>query len=287
MTIALRVRALVALSLLAACSASFQPRPEARAGDGVVFSRESPFGMVYVVDVGDRRALRFDRPDGDNQSEISLSDPLAVPIEFVRLAAAAIAHTGAPRRVMMIGLGGGNFSTMLWRAFPDTVIEVVEINPVVVEAAVELFGVPRDDPRYRVAVGDGLEFARGRKGPYDIIFVDAYDGTDIPAHLATRDFFALLGERLADGGVVVLNVAVPDEDEPALVGEFRAVFDQPACYRAVVDDNLIVIGAKGPPASREETAEAARRLQTEYDIPIDLGGELAKRVSCDRIGPGH
>lgn len=287
MTVALRVRALVALSLLAACSAGSPPRPEAKAGDGVVFSRESPFGMVYVVDVGDRRALRFDTPDGDNQSEISLSDPLAVPIEFVRLAAAAIAYTGAPRRVMMIGLGGGNFSTMLWRAFPDTVIEVVEINPVVVEAAVEFFGVPRDDPRYRVAVGDGLEFARERKGPYDIIFVDAYDGTDIPAHLATRDFFALLGERLADGGVVVLNVAVPDEDEPALVGEFRAVFDQPACYRAVVDDNLVVIGAPGPAADAARTLETARKLRAERVLPFDLTEELSKRVPCDRIGPGH
>jgi len=253
----------------------------------IVFHERGEYGDVYVVDQGGRRALRFGGVDGENQSEIVVGDPAAVPMEYVRLAAVSLAHTERPRRVMMIGLGGGAFSTMLWRAFPDLRIDVVEIDPIVVKAARALFGVPADDPRYRIFVEDGLEYVRKNDGPYDLIFVDAYNGADIPDHLAGREFFVLLEGRLGEGGVVVLNVAIADEQEPALLDEFRAVFGDPACYRAEVDDNLIVVGGRGPSIDVTGTGERLFRLRREANLPFDLGGELARRVDCSRVGPGH
>ena len=44
-------------------------------------------------------------------------------------------------------------------------------------------------------------------GAYDAIFLDAFTiGGRIPFHLVTREFFALCREKLARGGVFVMNI---------------------------------------------------------------------------------
>jgi spermidine synthase len=41
---------------------------------------------------------------------------------------------------------------------------------------------------------------------YDVIVGDAFTDIAVPAHLVTRDFFALVRDRLEPGGVFVMNV---------------------------------------------------------------------------------
>ncbi|HYO68581.1 MAG TPA: hypothetical protein VEU33_21115 [Archangium sp.] len=69
----------------------------------VVHEADSPFGSVYVVDVGDQRTLRFDSPEGTRQSAILKSDPLAVPTSYVRVATAGLALTEG--RARFVGCG--------------------------------------------------------------------------------------------------------------------------------------------------------------------------------------
>ncbi len=45
---------------------------------------------------------------------------------------------------------------------------------------------------------------------YDAIFVDAYHQPYIPFYLATSEFFELARDRLAPGGVVIVNVGHPE-----------------------------------------------------------------------------
>ena len=59
---------------------------------------------------------------------------------------------------------------------------------------------------------DARPFLRSTDERYDLIVVDAYHQPYVPFYLATREFFALVRERLAPGGIVALNVAaVPDD----------------------------------------------------------------------------
>ncbi len=48
---------------------------------------------------------------------------------------------------------------------------------------------------------DARPWLRRSEGGYDAIFVDAYRQPYIPFYLATKEFFALVRERLAPGGV--------------------------------------------------------------------------------------
>lgn len=58
--------------------------------------------------------------------------------------------------VLLVGLGGGGLPQFLRDFMPSVTIEVVELDPVVLEVAKQWFGFQPDD-RLTVTLGDGLE----------------------------------------------------------------------------------------------------------------------------------
>ncbi|MEQ2257873.1 eEF1A lysine and N-terminal methyltransferase [Xenotaenia resolanae] len=61
-----------------------------------------------------------------------------------------------PVSVLLVGLGGGGLPQFLRNFVPNATVEVVELDPVVLEVAKEWFGF-RPDDRLTVTLGDGLE----------------------------------------------------------------------------------------------------------------------------------
>lgn len=58
--------------------------------------------------------------------------------------------------VLLVGLGGGGLPQFLRDFVPGVTVEVVELDPVVLETAKEWFGF-RPDDLLTVTIGDGLE----------------------------------------------------------------------------------------------------------------------------------
>jgi len=111
----------------------------------------------------------------------------------------------------MIGLGGGSQAKFIHRHLPDARLEVVE-NNVAVIALRQRFHLPDDGPRLQVIHGDGAEFVRERQGRYDILLVDAYDLSGIPAALSTQAYYHDCRAALVEGGVMVGNLFCHDAD---------------------------------------------------------------------------
>lgn len=61
-----------------------------------------------------------------------------------------------PVSVLLVGLGGGGLPQFLRDFVPNVTVEVVELDPVVMDVAKEWFGFLPDD-RLTVTLGDGLE----------------------------------------------------------------------------------------------------------------------------------
>lgn len=61
-----------------------------------------------------------------------------------------------PVSVLLVGLGGGGLPQFLRDFVPNINIEVVELDPAVLEVAKEWFGL-RPDDRLSITLGDGLE----------------------------------------------------------------------------------------------------------------------------------
>ena len=170
----------------------------ATAGPRIIFDQTGRFGRVLVIDEGPRRVMRVGSPAASEQSAIEPGNPRAMPVEYVRYALIRLGHHGRPRRVLMVGLGGGTFSTQVHRALPEASIDAVEIDPVVVAAARSHFGL-REDVRYRVHVADATAWMSRAQGTYDFVLLDAYTGEGIPEALGTKAFFQAVARRLAPG----------------------------------------------------------------------------------------
>ena len=62
----------------------------------------------------------------------------------------------------------------------------------------------------RLHTDDARPFLRRAQRRWEAVFIDAYRQPYIPFYLATREFFALVRDRLDPGGVVVVNVGHPE-----------------------------------------------------------------------------
>lgn len=114
------------------------------------------------------------------------------------------------RRVLVIGCGGGSLARMLAEAGAS--VTVVDIDPASFELARWYFGLPEACDCH---VADGAAFLEGRENTYDAIVLDAYNAAEMPPHLASREFFALVKRRLSPrAGAVFVNAFVHDDDDP-------------------------------------------------------------------------
>ena len=92
--------------------------------------------------------------------------------------------------------------------FPDTRVDAVDIDPELFKIGRRYFGL---EPGRSCASSpqDARPFLRGTDERYDSIFVDAYRQPYIPFYLTTREFFALVRDRLRPGGSVIINIGHP------------------------------------------------------------------------------
>lgn len=231
--------------------------------------------------------MRFGSPSASEQSAIEPGNPRAVPVEYVRYALLGLAHHGRPRRVLMVGLGGGTFTTLIHRALPDVTIDAVEIDPVVVEAARAHFGL-REDERYRVHVADAVEWMGRGDSRYDFILLDAYAGEEIPPALGTEAFFRAVARRLAPGGVVAINIAEMEAEGRAVARTLAGVLRPFDCRRTPVDGNVLLFAADG---AHDVDAARVRRWLVDWDARgltdfslAALAAHPARAPECAALG---
>ena len=98
------------------------------------------------------------------QSTMLRRDPYALALGYTRTMMGFLLFQPFPRRISMIGLGGGSLAKYCYRHLPDTTITAVEINPDVI-ALRDQFHVPRDDERFRVVCADGAQYVSGPDHP--------------------------------------------------------------------------------------------------------------------------
>ncbi|MBP7936286.1 MAG: fused MFS/spermidine synthase [Phycisphaerae bacterium] len=250
----------------------------ARAAEKVLYEKQSPYNLVVVTeDDQGLRTLSFDHYGG-RQSVVKVGDPDHVELPYAKAMLMGLAFIEPPKRMLMIGLGGGTIPSLLHAHYPAAIIDVVDIDPDVVHVAKEFFGF-REDATMRAHVDDGRRFIEKCRDPYDIILLDAFSDEEIPYHLATQQFLRAVRRALSPRGIVVANVWSRDSNPlyDSMVRTYQSVFDELYILNVRNTGNRILIAVPRTQQVRSrELVERARAISKEKRLRFDLG-DLAER----------
>lgn len=198
-------------------------------GKRLLFEKESAYNLIQVVeDEAGWRYLLLNEGQGWHSLyhpnrlltgftwDYFLIGPLFNPPPF---------HPGQVERLAIIGLAGGTIARQYSAVYGSLPIDGVEIDPEIVRAGREFFGM--DLPNVHAVVADGRFFLAHRDQVYDVIAVDAYRLPYIPWHLTTVEFFQQARDHLDGDGVLIVNVGRTESDYrlvEAVVATLRTVF---------------------------------------------------------------
>lgn len=121
----------------------------------------------------------------------------------------ALTSVDSPAEIGVIGLGTGTAAAFFGAG--DRVV-FYELDPDGEAIARAHFSYLEDSAaEIRVEVGDArLSLARDPRaedGSFDLLFLDAFNGDAVPAHLLTREAMALYARKLAPDGVLLLHLS--------------------------------------------------------------------------------
>jgi spermidine synthase len=171
----------------------------------VLLARHSPFNPIFITENREGlRTLRFSR-EGICQSIVKLDDPEFLALPYANVLPFCLGFGEKPQRILLVGLGGGTLLRFFHSILPETQLEVVEIDPDVVEVAKSHCGVEEND-RIQIFIEDGRDFIESHEARYDLIILDSYGSESIPPHLLTAEFLHGVRAALTPRGIVAANV---------------------------------------------------------------------------------
>ena len=120
---------------------------------------------------------------------------------------------------------------------------------------------------------DARPWLRRSEGGYDAIFVDAYRQPYIPFYLATEEFFELVRDRLAPGGVVVVNAGHPEgnDDLEKVLGRTMAEVFPTVLRDPIEPTNTLLVASEAPVLGGAHAGRRARPSDRDPEPRRDRG----------------
>lgn len=252
-----------------------------QAAERLIFSGESPYTGIQVYDKDD--GLRYMQFGVYEQTVMRVGVPDYLHYSYTRSIMAAFTIIEQPvKRVLMLGLGGGAMAQFIARKFPEATLDVVEIDPLVVEVAGKYFGF-KSGEHGNVTIGDGRRFLKKSGDQYDLIILDAYKTGGIPFHLTTKEFVQSVRDHVAPGGVAVFHLWAEYANQylHAQVKTIAHVF--PRNYSFYDNEGSFNIFAvrQDQWLEKEQMVKRGERIGKERDFFFDLGKLIAEQYTPD------
>jgi len=204
----------------------------------VIHSERSLYSNILVEDKGDLRCLKFNvKSRNTRQTCLFKSQPKQLAFNYTKQLLSSLLVNPEPKRILIIGLGGGTMSNTLHQLLPDSQIDNVEIDQSVIKVARQYFGFLENE-QIKTYSQDGRVFVKRallKKQEYDWIILDAFNGDYIPEHLMTKEFLEELKGLLSQEGILTANTFSSSKLYPYESATYKAVFGD--FYQVTNQDN--------------------------------------------------
>jgi len=265
------------------------PPGAVKAEEGLLYEKESRHQFIQVLERNDGRRL-LSLNEGVAVHSVWRKQTVLTGGVWDALLTVPVVLEEPPRRVAILGNAGGTLARSFGVFWPDAEIDGVEIDAAVTDVGYRYFGLG-DNPRVTTYDEDARPFLRRTDRRYDVIYVDAYHQPYVPFYLATQEFFRLVRDRLAPGGVVALNVAtVPDDDTLVreVSGTLATVFPQVRVWNALRFNRIVLGFSEAERPSESLLAKVGTRLRPLAALlEADLGSQPSVSPSSDPWTDDH
>jgi spermidine synthase len=173
-----------------------------------IHQERSLYRNISVVQTGDERCMLFRARRGlGRESCMLVSNPDRLVFEYAPMMLSSLFLNPNPRRILIIGQGGGTLPSALQKMVPDAAIDVVEIDAAVDRIARRYFDF-KPGPKTRVHIEDGRVFVKRAvrdAARYDLVMLDAFEADYIPEHMLTQQFLQEVKSIMTPNGVLAAN----------------------------------------------------------------------------------
>lgn len=173
------------------------------------------------------------------QSAMYLDDSVELVLKYTRFYRLVEYFKPEMKRVLVLGGGGFSFPKYALKHYPEVQIDVVEIDPGIINLAYSHFGLSQN-PRLKIIAEDARTFLKKNKTPYDVILCDVFTSHySIPFHLVTAEAIDSMRKAMTPTGILLVNIlASQDGDSSMFFSAFhqtlKTSFDEIEAY-AVFD----------------------------------------------------
>jgi spermidine synthase len=151
--------------------------------------------------------------DGTPQSHVNMDDPTYLFFEYVQRMGHVIDELGMPGQpitALHLGAGALTLPRYIEATRPGSRQQVLELEPALVDLVRAELPLPRG-ASIRVRYGDAratlAKLPAGLRGVVDLLVVDVFGGSRIPAHVTSVEFYRECAAFLSSTGVLLVNVA--------------------------------------------------------------------------------
>ncbi len=217
------------------------------------------YGELIVTDDGNYRRLAF--AQHDEQSCCYKAQPHILQYEYTQAMLLVLLFC-QPKRVWLLGLGGGSLLTALHHCIPGIHITAVELRQAVIDIAYRYFYLPRGKRLQVIQDNADAYLMQADARKVDIIFADLYHAEGVDAVQLRADFIARCAEQLKADGWLVLNCWLEHRDDPILHAALQAHFSD---VRSILTGsrNWVILAGKTPNhLTQSELKAAAQRWES-------------------------
>ena len=110
----------------------------------------------------------------------------------------------SPKTLLFLGLGSGGSIADILNIWPKCQITGIEIDPIMIDIGKKYFHLNTHN-NLKVINSEAIDWLERNTGTFDVIYIDLYQGKDVPKKANTRNFYKLVKKHLNPNGVVVFN----------------------------------------------------------------------------------
>ena len=164
-----------------------------------------PFGDTRLLITG----------PGGYQSGVSIENPDELVFWYPQIIANTVAE--APQKDSILILGGGAYTIprYLAKKYPNSKIDVVEIDPQLADISAEYFYYTKPKNVNHI-FSDARTFINTTQNKYDIIIVDVYSDASVPFTILTKEYGKGIKKATSSNGIVLANIIADDASEKCL-----------------------------------------------------------------------